>query len=77
MLFSKNFKEIELFAYKQATPKLIKVVEYLKHRVEGLQILYNVENVEVIDVYEPMEEFLDVVEVKKIDPLLRVFLTLS
>ena len=70
MLLIEKQEEIEMFANRQAIAKLIKATEFLKERIENLSCEYRVDAIKEIDVYEPLEEGLDVVTVENLVPTL-------
>lgn len=74
MLEKSQNESIVIKATGNAIPKAVNVVEILKRRVEGLHQINRVRNVEVEDTYEPLEEGLDTVIVKRYLSLIEVTL---
>lgn len=66
---------IHLTATGMATSKVIQVVEYLRKRLKGLQVAYDICSTEFVDEYQPLEEGLDVVHLKRQVPTLKAFLS--
>lgn len=75
MLEKSNSESITIKATGNAIPKAVNVVEILKRRVENLHQINRVRNVEVEDTYEPLEEGLDTVVVKRYLSLIEITLT--
>ncbi len=75
MLEKSNSESITIKATGNAIPKAVNVVEILKRRVENLHQINAVRNVEVEDTYEPLEEGLDTVVVKRYLSLIEITLT--
>lgn len=61
----------------KAIPKIIQVVEYLRKRVKGLHVVYSVQSTEFEDEYEPTEEGLDNVTVKRLVATLQATVSLK
>lgn len=75
MLEKSNSESITIKATGNAIPKAVNVVEILKRRVENIHQINRVRNVEVEDTYEPLEEGLDTVIVKRYLSLIEITLT--
>lgn len=61
-----NTPEIQILGTGKAIPKIIQVVEYLRKRMKGLHVSYSIQSVEFSDEYEPLEEGLERVIVKRL-----------
>lgn len=61
-------------ARESGMSKLIKTVEALKEKISNLKILYEVVGELEVDIYEPTEEGLDVVEVERHLPTLKAYI---
>merc|ERR1712151_691043 len=70
-----NSESVTIKATGNAIPKAVNVVEILKRRVEGLHQLNRIKHAEVEDKYEPLEEGLDTVIVKRFLSLIEITLT--
>jgi len=77
LLFEKKFDVIHMLATGPATAKVIQSVEYIRKRVKGLHVTYEIESTEFVDEYRPLEEGLDTVIAKRLVPTLKAHLTLS
>ena len=75
MVEKSNTDSIIIKATGNAIPKAVNVVEILKRRIEGIHQINVVQNVEVEDTYEPLEEGLDTVIVKRYLSLIEITLT--
>lgn len=60
-----------------ATSKIIQAVEYLRKRVKGVHVAYVIESTEFLDEYEPTEEGLDRVEIKRLVATLKAHITIE
>ena len=60
-----------------ATAKIIQAVEYLRKRVDGIHVAYKIESTEFNDEYEPTEEGLDNVVIKRLVATLVAQITLT
>ena len=76
-LMEKKQKNFKLLASGEAVAKLVKVIEFLKERMDDLYTMYKVEDVENFEEYEPLEEGLINVKIKKVVPYLTAYLTLD
>ena len=65
MIYNKPDKRVQLTATGTATYKVIQTVEFLRRRMKGLHIAYDITTTVFKDVYEPMENGLDTVVVEK------------
>lgn len=65
LLFGKT-QEVHILGTGKAIPKIIQVVEYLRKRMKGLHVAYSIQSVEFEDEYEPLEEGLDKVTIKRL-----------
>lgn len=70
-----KFDTITVKATGNAIPKAVNVIEVIKRKIPGLHQVNKVKNVEVEDTYEPLEEGLDTVVIKRHLSLLEVTLT--
>lgn len=77
LLFEKKFEKVFMLATGAATAKVIQSVEYIRKRVKGLMVCYEIESTEFIDEYEPLVEGLDSVEIKRLVPTLKAYLFLT
>jgi len=75
LLDRNNSEMVTIKATGNAIPKAVNVVEILKRRVEGLHQINRIKHAEVEDKYEPLEEGLDVVVVKRFLSLIEITLT--
>ena len=60
-----------------ATSKVIQAVEYVRRRIKGLHVAYEICSTEFTDVYEPLEKGDEKIEAKRIVPTLKAELTLT
>ena len=74
LLDRSNSELVIIKATGSAIPKAVNVVEILKRRVEGLHQINRVKHTEVEDIYEPLEEGLDTVVVKRYLSLIEITL---
>lgn len=65
MIYNKPDKKVQLTATGTATYKVIQTVEFLRRRMKGLHIAYDITTTVFKDVYEPLENGLDTVVVDK------------
>ena len=65
LLLTDQLKEVLLKGTGQACSKIVEVVEFLRRRIKGLHVSYDIYSTEFVDRYEPEVEGLDVVEIKK------------
>lgn len=77
LLFEKKYDEVFMLATGTATAKVIQAVEFMRKRVKGLHVLYEIESTAFVDVYEPLENGLDTVEVTRQVPTLKANLSLQ
>jgi DNA-binding protein len=64
-LIERNFKTVILSATGPTISKACVVADILRHRVKGLALVNQISNCTVKDVYEPLEEGLDRIEMVK------------
>ena len=75
LLDRNNSEMVIIKATGNAIPKAVNVVEILKRRVEGLHQINRIKHAEAEDIYEPLEEGLDTVIVKRYLSLIEITLT--
>lgn len=68
----KQFKTIDIIGTSTAIEKAIKVALYLRKRSKGLSLITKIFNIETSDIYEPIEEGLDQVELKRKIPAIKI-----
>ena len=77
LLFENKHSMILMLGTGSATAKIIQAVEYLRKRVAGVHVAYVIESTEFLDEYEPHEEGLDNVQIKRLVATLKAHITLS
>ena len=77
LLLDEKLPTVEISGTGPAISRTATIVDFLRKRISGLHAVMSVGNVEIIDRYEPIEEGLDVVTVKRNLAVLRVVLTLT
>ena len=77
LLFEEKHDVVFLNATGPATFKVIQTVEFLRRRVKGLHVAYNIETTTFEDKYEPKEEGLDNVVVNRSVPTITATLTIK
>ncbi len=77
LLFEKKHEMIYMLATGSATAKVIQAVEYLRKRVKGLHVAYQIESTKFVDEYEPLQEGLDKVTVERLVATLKARVTLT
>ena len=60
-----------------ATTKIIQSVENLRRRMKGVHVAYEILTTQFLDEYEPLEEGLDRVTIKRQVATLKAFITLT
>ena len=66
-----------MYAEQQSMSKLIKTVEVFKSKIDKFYMRYEIKTDIVVDVYNPMEEGLDVVTIDRPLPVLKCYVSLS
>ncbi|KAF0688224.1 Aste57867_20094 [Aphanomyces stellatus] len=69
--------DIVLKAMGNAISKAVAVAETLKHEIPNLHTVTNISSIDTVDVYEPLEEGLDVVETQRRIPSISIQLALN
>lgn len=77
ILLGKEHDFVHLNATGAAVANSIKVIEYLRHSIEGLHVVYRITNKEFIDEYEPLLEGLDKVTTTRVVSTLEADLTIT
>ncbi len=77
LLFEKKHEMVYMLGTGSATSKIIQAVEYLRKRVKGVHVAYIIESTVFNDEYEPTEEGLDVVTIKRPVATLKAQITLT
>lgn len=70
-LIFENNKEVFVHGTGKAIPKIIQIIEYLRKRIKGLHVGYQIVQTKFEDTYEPLEEGLDKVTLFKFVPTLK------
>ena len=68
---------VVLKALGRASQSAISVAEVLKRRIAGLHQINEIANLEIVDVYQPLEEGLEIVEKSRYVSALRIVLSLD
>ena len=77
LLIEKKHDHIYMIATGSATARAIQSVEYVRRRVAGLMVCYEIESTEFLDEYEPLVEGLERVQVRRMVPTLKAHLFLK
>jgi len=67
-----NFKTMEITATSTAIDKAVKIALYLRKRSKGMSLITKISCLKTKDVYEPIEEGLDIVEVERKIPAIKI-----
>lgn len=76
-MFEGEHDMIFMLGTGKASSKIIQSVEYLRKRIKGIHVAYEILTTEFNDVYEPLEEKLDKVEIKRQVATLKAHITLT
>ena len=60
-----------------ATAKIIQAIEYLRKRMKGVHVAYQIESTKFNDEYEPLEEGLDKVLITRLVATLKAQITIK
>lgn len=77
LLLEEKLATVEISGTGPAISRTATIVDFLRKRIQNLHAVLSVGNVEIIDKYEPIEEGLDIVTVKRNLAVLKATLSLS
>lgn len=75
--FENGERFVVLKALGRASQAAVSVAEVLKRRIAGLHQITEVSNLEIVDVFEPLEEGLETVEKSRFISMVRIVLSLD